>query len=42
MRTLREVAELRGRTPEQLVGRKRAAQMLGEDLPAPAPQAVGS
>ncbi|MEO8898120.1 MAG: 30S ribosomal protein S5 [Candidatus Dormibacter sp.] len=40
MRTLREVAELRGRTPEQLVGRKRAAQMLGEDLPASAPQAV--
>ncbi len=40
MRTLREVAELRGRTPEQLVGRKRAAQMLGEDLPATAPQPV--
>jgi small subunit ribosomal protein S5 len=40
MRTLREVAELRGRTPEQLVGRKRAAQMLGEDLPASAPEAV--
>jgi small subunit ribosomal protein S5 len=40
MRTLREVAELRGRTPEQLVGRKRAAQMLGEDLPASAPQPV--
>ena len=40
MRTLREVAELRGRTPEQLVGRKRAAQMLGEDLPAAAPQPV--
>jgi small subunit ribosomal protein S5 len=40
MRTLREVAELRGRTPEQLVGRKRAAQMLGEDLPAVAPQPV--
>jgi small subunit ribosomal protein S5 len=36
MRTLREVAELRGRTPEQLVGRKRAAQMLGEDLAAAA------
>jgi hypothetical protein len=30
MRTLREVAALRGRTPEQLVGRKRAEQMLGE------------
>ncbi|HEX4579517.1 MAG TPA: 30S ribosomal protein S5 [Candidatus Dormibacteraeota bacterium] len=42
MRTLREVAELRGRTPEQLVGRKRAAQMLGEDLPASAPQSVSS
>ncbi len=42
MRTLREVAELRGRTPEQLVGRKRAAQMLGEDLPASAPQSVNS
>jgi small subunit ribosomal protein S5 len=40
MRTLREVAELRGRTPEQLVGRKRAAQMLGEDLPAAAPPPV--
>jgi small subunit ribosomal protein S5 len=40
MRTLREVAELRGRTPEQLVGRKRAAQMLGEDVPASAPQPV--
>jgi small subunit ribosomal protein S5 len=40
MRTLREVAALRGRTPEQLVGRKRAAQMLGEDLPAAAPQPV--
>jgi small subunit ribosomal protein S5 len=40
MRTLREVAELRGRTPEQLVGRKRAAQMLSEDLPASAPQPV--
>jgi small subunit ribosomal protein S5 len=40
MRTLREVAALRGRTPEQLVGRKRAAQMLGEDLPAIAPQPV--
>jgi small subunit ribosomal protein S5 len=40
MRTLREVAELRGRTPEQLVGRKRAAQMLGEDLAVSAPEAV--
>jgi small subunit ribosomal protein S5 len=40
MRTLREVAELRGRTPEQLVGRKRAAQMLGENVPASAPQPV--
>jgi small subunit ribosomal protein S5 len=40
MRTLREVAELRGRTPEQLVGRKRAAQMLGEDVPGSAPQPV--
>jgi small subunit ribosomal protein S5 len=40
MRTLREVAELRGRTPEQLVGRKRAAQMLGEDVAGSAPQPV--
>jgi small subunit ribosomal protein S5 len=40
MRTLREVAELRGRTPEQLVGRKRAAQMLGEDVVGSAPQPV--
>src|SRR5579863_960259 len=30
LRTLQEVATLRGRTPEQLVGRKRAAEMLGE------------
>jgi small subunit ribosomal protein S5 len=29
MRTLREVAELRGRDPEQMVGRRRAAEMLG-------------
>jgi small subunit ribosomal protein S5 len=35
MRTLREVAELRGRTPEQLVGRKRAAEMLGEGPATP-------
>src|ERR1700674_318930 len=30
MRTLQSVADLRGKTPEQIVGRKRAAQMLGE------------
>ncbi|HEY7927024.1 MAG TPA: 30S ribosomal protein S5 [Candidatus Dormibacteraeota bacterium] len=42
MRTLREVAELRGRTPEQLVGRKRAAHMLGEDLAVSAAEAVSS
>jgi small subunit ribosomal protein S5 len=40
MRTLREVAELRGRTPEQLVGRKRAAQMLGEVPSIAAAEAV--
>src|ERR1035437_9008011 len=35
MRTLREVATLRGRTPEQLVGRRRAAEMLGEGASTP-------
>jgi hypothetical protein len=30
MRTLRDVAALRGLTPEHMVGRKRAAAMLGE------------
>jgi small subunit ribosomal protein S5 len=40
MRTLREVAELRGRTPEQLVGRRRAAEMLGEG--AATPEAVST
>ena len=30
MRTLREVAALRGLKPEHMVGRKRAAEMLGE------------
>ncbi len=30
MRTLRQVAALRGRQPEEIVGRRRAAQMLGE------------
>jgi len=33
MRTLAEVAELRGKLPEEIVGRKRAAQMLGEPIP---------
>src|SRR6202165_1381376 len=30
MRTLQSVADLRGKTPEQLVGRRRAAEMLGK------------
>ena len=33
MRTLAEVAGLRGKLPEEIVGRKRAAQMLGERTP---------
>ena len=37
MRTIKEVAALRGRTPEQLVGRRRAAEMLGEPTPSPHP-----
>jgi hypothetical protein len=40
MRTLREVATLRGLEPERMVGRKRAAEMLGEG--AAAPQAVSA
>src|SRR5438105_576941 len=32
LRTLRDVAALRGKTPEQVVGRRRAAVMLGEPL----------
>jgi small subunit ribosomal protein S5 len=35
MRTLRDVATLRGLTPEHMVGRKRAAEMLGEGAGAP-------
>jgi small subunit ribosomal protein S5 len=35
MRTLREVATLRGLDPERMVGRKRAAEMLGESGRAP-------
>ena len=38
MRTLAEVATLRGKLPEEIVGRKRAAQMLGE--PAAVAEAV--
>jgi hypothetical protein len=34
MRTLAEVAALRGKTPEEIVGRKRAAQILGEGAAA--------
>ncbi len=32
LRTLRDVAALRGKTPEEVVGRRRAAVMLGEAL----------
>jgi hypothetical protein len=32
LRTLRDVAALRGKTPEEVVGRRRAAVMLGEPL----------
>jgi small subunit ribosomal protein S5 len=32
LRTLRDVAALRGKTPEEVVGRRRAAVMLGESL----------
>jgi small subunit ribosomal protein S5 len=32
MRTLADVAALRGKRPDEIVGRKRAAQMLGEPL----------
>jgi small subunit ribosomal protein S5 len=32
LRTLRDVAFLRGKTPEEVVGRRRAAVMLGEPL----------
>src|ERR1700681_2957288 len=35
LRTLRDVAPLRGVTPEHMVGRKRAAEMLGENAAAP-------
>ncbi|HEY8675502.1 MAG TPA: 30S ribosomal protein S5 [Candidatus Dormibacteraeota bacterium] len=35
MRTLRDVAALRGLAPEQMVGRKRAAEMLGEGAATP-------
>ena len=37
MRSLEQVAAARGRTPEQLVGRKRAAAMLNQPAPAEAP-----
>ena len=37
MRTLREVATLRGLEPERMVGRKRAAEMLGEGTQDPQP-----
>jgi hypothetical protein len=39
MRTLAQVAALRGLRPEDIVGRRRAAQMLGE-APEPAGEAV--
>jgi small subunit ribosomal protein S5 len=38
LRTLRDVAALRGKTPEEVVGRRRAAVMLGE----PAAEGVAS
>jgi small subunit ribosomal protein S5 len=37
MRTLRDVASLRGLDPERMVGRRRAAEMLGENAAAPQP-----
>jgi small subunit ribosomal protein S5 len=40
MRTLEQVAALRGRPPEEMVGRRRAAQMLGQPAEAIAPEAV--
>jgi small subunit ribosomal protein S5 len=35
MRTLSQVAALRDKRPEEIVGRRRAAVMLGEPVPAP-------
>lgn len=37
LRTLKEVADLRGKTPEQIVGRRRAAEMLGQPAEEPVP-----
>jgi small subunit ribosomal protein S5 len=37
LRTVDEVARLRGKTPEQLVGRKRAEEMLARTAPARTP-----
>jgi small subunit ribosomal protein S5 len=43
LRTLESVAKLRGKEPEQIVGRRRAARMLGREEPAaPVPAGVGA
>jgi small subunit ribosomal protein S5 len=41
MRTLADVAALRGKRPDEIVGRRRAAQMLGEPLDAAPAVAAG-
>jgi hypothetical protein len=42
LRTLESVAQLRGKAPEQIVGRRRAAQMLGRDLETPVAAGAGA